>query len=108
MRYSIKVEQKHIDAGRKGSAYDCPVARALKERFRIRAEVYGDKILLKKPKPVTMQDLMQGSGNQEGGMWGSIFGTSVKYDTFTFTAPSDAGTRIEPFSFEMEIPPEIL
>jgi hypothetical protein len=118
MRYSIEVKQKHIDKGRRGSTVDCPIALAVRERLGIRAEVYGCKIVLKKPKPLTIADYMQcGVGNQGQGRSGGMFGPPVSYNEFSFTLPYgavskagsfDTGNGMEPFSFDLEIPPEIL
>ena len=115
MRYSIEVKQKHIDEGRKLSPEYCPVALAIAEHLRIRAEVYRDKIILKKPKPTSLQEMLNPVG--QSGYGGFMFGPPVAYNNFSFSIPDkvasesrrfDGGLKIAPFWFTLEIPPEIL
>lgn len=76
---TVHVQQVHIDEGRSGSCYSCPIASALHDMGHGRALVGGTYLLL------------------DGGESGPPY--DLPREAQTFISAFDANQHVEPFTF---------
>lgn len=86
MKTLIHVTQEHINNGRRRQCSQCPVALAIKDVCKPKSDVHvGIRILI-----------------------GNKFAKHTPLDAERFIGRFDSSCSVEPFSFELDIPSELL